>query len=75
MSNLICAFDPARLKGTAKSLPASYAVIPDKIVARLPQQSGFGLQDLGITPVDIARHLPNPIPPDFNPRPRTDPTR
>ena len=40
----------------------------------LPQQSGYGLKDIGVTPVDIARNLPNPVPPDFNPRPKTNPT-
>lgn len=75
VSDLIGAFDPARLSGAVPPLPGDYAAIPDPIVDQLPEQSGFGLKDIGITPVDAARHLPNPIPPDFNPRPRTDPTR
>lgn len=74
VSDLVCALDPARLQGAAALLPASYAIIPDRIVGILPQQSGYGLEDIGVTPVDIARRLPNPIPPDFNPRPKTNPS-
>ncbi len=74
VSDLASAFDPARLSGAAQALPPEYAIIPDDIVDVLPQQSGYGLKDIGVTPVDIARNLPNPIPADFNPRPRTSPT-
>ena len=74
VSDLVSAFDPARLAGSAAPLPAEYAIIPDEIVHVLPQESGYGLKDIGVVPVDIARNLPNPVPPDFNPRPRTNPT-
>ncbi|HUW40828.1 MAG TPA: hypothetical protein VMV90_07430 [Rectinemataceae bacterium] len=40
----------------------------------LPQTSGYGCKEIGVTPVDLAAGLPNPVPADFNPRPRTDPT-
>ena len=74
VSDLTSAFDPARLSGSAAPLPPDYAIIPDDIVNVLPQQSGYGLKDIGVTPVDVARNLPNPVPPDFNPRPKTNPT-
>ena len=74
VSDLTSAFDPARLSGRAAPLSADYAIIPDDIVNVLPQQSSFGLKDIGIMPVDIARNLPNHVPSDFNPRPRTNPT-
>lgn len=74
MSDLLCALDPARLQGSAPPLPPEYAIIPDDVVRTLPQCSGYGLKDIGITPVDIARGLPNPVPSDFNPRPRTNPS-
>ena len=74
VSDLLSAFEPARLNGSVPPLPASYAIIPDDVVKVLPQQSGYGLKDIGVTPVDIARNLPNPVPPDFNPRPKTNPT-
>ncbi|MBU6410821.1 MAG: phosphoesterase, partial [Verrucomicrobia bacterium] len=77
VSDLLCAFDPARLAGMTPPLPASYAIIPDNIVDALPQDgtnSVYGLKQLGITPVDIAKGIPNEIPADFNPRPKTDPT-
>ncbi len=74
VSDLLAAFDPARLQGAAPPLPSSYAEIPDTVVDTLPQASGYGLKDIAIVPVDRALGLPNPIPLDFNPRPRTDPT-
>ena len=74
VTDLVGAFDPARLAGRAAPLPASYAVIPDAMVDILPQQSGLGCKQIGIVPVDIARNIPNTIPPDFNPRPHTLPT-
>lgn len=75
VSDLVCAFDPARLQGSAPQIPADYAIIPDALVRTLPRESGYGLKEIGIVPVDVARHLPNPIPPDFNPRPKTSPSR
>src|SRR5581483_11285823 len=77
VSDLLCAFDPARLKGSVAPLPASYAVIPDEIVNVLPQkgtESIYGLKQIGIVPVDVARNIPNAVPADFNPRPKTNPT-
>ncbi len=75
VSDLLAGFDPARLKGDAPPLPPDYAMIPDDIVGKLPQVSGYGLKDIGIVPVDQAQGLSNPIPVDFNPRPKTNPTQ
>lgn len=73
--DLLSGFDPARLKGAVPPLPPDYAEIPDDIVRKLPQVSGYGLKEIGIVPVDQAQGLPNPIPLDFNPRPKTNPSR
>jgi phospholipase C len=74
VADLSSAFDPARLAGRAKPLPASYATIPEDLVRSLPPQSGYGCKALGITPVDYALGVANNIPADFNPRPKTNPT-
>ena len=74
VSDLTEAFDPARLVGRAPPLPPSYAEISDGIVAKLPQESGYGCKEIGVVPVDVARSIPNEIPADFNPRPKTVPT-
>ena len=74
VTDLVSAFDPARLSGSAQPLPAEYAIIPDEVVNVLPQNSGYGLKDAGVTPVGIAQNLPNPVPTDFNPGPKTNPT-
>jgi phospholipase C len=50
-------------------------MIDEHQVHTLPQLSGYGCKEIGIVPVDVARNLPNPIPADFNPRPRTNPTK
>ena len=72
VSDLVDALDPARLMGRAPLLPPSYAIIPDGIVDKLPQASGYGLKDIGVVPTD--QGLVDPVPADFNPRPETDPT-
>lgn len=69
---LLGAFDEARLRGTLPPLSNSYAEIADRVVRTLPQESGFGCASIGITPTDAA--LPNPIPSNFNPRPKTEPS-
>ena len=75
VSDLVAAFDPARLKGEAPPLPPDYAEIPDGIVEKLPQVSGYGMKDIGIVPVDQTLGITNPIPADFNPRPKTNPSQ
>lgn len=74
ISDLTEAFDPARLAGRARPLPASYAQIPEEVVAKLPQESGYGCKEIGIVPVDMERGIRNEIPADFNPRPKTVPS-
>ncbi|NNM67310.1 MAG: phosphoesterase [Spirochaetales bacterium] len=71
--DLVSAFDPDRLEGKLAPLAPSYAIIPENVVNVLPQVSGWGLKTLGIVPTDFGRK--NPLPPDFNPRPKTDPSR
>lgn len=69
VSDLLGLFDQARLSGRVAPLPGSYAEIPEDLVNVLPQKSGYGLRQLGITTVDRAKHIKNEIPADFNPRP------
>ncbi|HEV8073095.1 MAG TPA: alkaline phosphatase family protein, partial [Opitutaceae bacterium] len=74
ITDLVGAFDPARLNGTAAPLPASYVMIPENLVQVLPSTSGYGCRELGIVPVDRVLGIKNKIPDDFNPRPKTDPS-
>ncbi len=68
-SNLLSAFDPARLEGTAPALPASYAMIPAATITSLPHYGGAGCSALGITPIDTQLGITTTIPADFFPRP------
>jgi phospholipase C len=72
IGDLLSAFDPARLEGRARPLPAAYAITPD--VSAMPPDNNQGCRVIGIVPTDIAQGIVNPIPADFNPRPKTDPT-
>jgi phospholipase C len=74
ITNLLDAFDPKRLLGTAPPLSASYAYVTPSFIHNLPAQTGIGCKSLGIVPVDELRGIKNAIPADFNPRPGTDPT-
>jgi phospholipase C len=74
ISDLLDAFSPARLSGKADPLPASYVTISEALITTLPASWGFGgCQYLGITTTDRALGITNPIPSDFNPRPKTNP--
>jgi phospholipase C len=75
VSDLLEAFDPARLLGRKRALSNRYALIPWNLVQQLPSQSGYGCKTLGIVTTDRAFKIPNDIPPDFNPRPRTNPSK
>ncbi|MGH9469995.1 MAG: phospholipase C [Terriglobia bacterium] len=75
VTNLAGAFSPARLLGQAAPLPASYAEIPESLVLRLPEQTGYGCKALGIVTADRRAHFKNEIPGDFNARPLTDPSQ
>jgi phospholipase C len=72
VGDLLSAFDPARLEGRAKPLPASYAITQD--ISAIPPDNNEGCKMIGIVPTDIAQGVANHIPADFNPRPHTDPT-
>ncbi len=74
ITDLLGAFDVRRLNGALPPLSRASAIIPDRIVRTLPQASGYGCKDIGIVPVDLARHITTAIPADFNPRPRTNPS-
>jgi len=74
VGDLVSGFDDGRLAGTVPPLPPSMAEIPDALINVLPQTTGYGCSAIGITPTDVRMGISNPIPPDFNPRPKTDPT-
>jgi len=74
VTDLLSAFDPARLNGTEPILPAYYAEIPETLIHTLPQTSGYGWRQVGVIPTDYKMNIVNQIPADFNPRPRTLPT-
>lgn len=74
VNDLSDAFSVARLLGKTPPLSPDYVEIPDALVLHLPAETGYGCAALKIVPVDRARHIPNAIPSDFNPRPLTNPT-
>jgi len=69
VTDLVAAFDDARLSGTAAALPGSYAEIPEDLVRTLPQKSGIGWHWVGVVPTDYQLGIPNEIPAGFDPRP------
>jgi phospholipase C len=73
VTNLVSAFDPARLEGKAKPLPASYAMVPESWTTALPATTGADCKMIGLVPTNVQLHIPNVIPPGFNPRPKTNP--
>jgi phospholipase C len=74
ISDLLDAFSPSRLSGRAEPLPPSYVTIPDALITTLPGSWNVGgCKYLGITTTDRALGVANPIPSDFNPRPKTNP--
>ena len=74
VSDLLDAFSTSRLMGVADPVPASYATMDESLITTIPQTSGLGCADLGILPTDQQLGIPNNIPADFNPRPKTNPT-
>ena len=68
--DLMSGFEPARLFGRAPPLPPEYSQIPDPVVGALPHFGGHGCEAIGMVPEDIARGIANPIPADFDPRPK-----
>jgi len=74
ISDLVDAFSPARLSGKREPLPPSYVTIPQAYITTLPESwNPRGCAVLGITTTDRALGITNPIPSDFNPRPKTNP--
>ncbi len=71
VGNLFSAFSNNRLLGTAATVPATFAEIPEQLVNSFPQGGNNGCKLLQITPTDTG--LPNNVPSDFNPRPSSDP--
>ena len=73
ITDLLDGFSPARLTGKADPLPASYVMFPESVIQTLPEQSGYGCSNLGITTTDRQLGIVNQVPSDFNPRPSTNP--
>ena len=74
VTDLLGAFDDARLAGRAAPLPASYAEVPQAWTEQLPGALGLDCKALGIVPVDRQLGIQTTLPPQFNPRPKTTPT-
>jgi phospholipase C len=72
--SLLSGFDPRRLLGISRPLPASLAMIPESEVNSLPHYGGQGCRAIGITPEDVRQGISNTIPEGFNPLPSTYPT-
>jgi phospholipase C len=71
--DLLSAFEPRRLSGELPPLPASYALIPDSDIDKLPHFGGKGCTAIGVTPVDRQQGIANEIPARFNALPVTLP--
>jgi phospholipase C len=65
LTNLLGAFDPARLAGTAAPIPASDAEIPDTVVNTFPP--AMDCRSLGIAPVSLP-NVPSTPPAGFQVR-------
>jgi phospholipase C len=73
ITDLLDAFSPSRLMGKADPLPPYYATVSEALIQTLPTSWGFGgCKYLGITTTDRELGITNPIPSDFNPRPKTN---
>ncbi len=72
-NSLLSGFDPKRLTGASKPLPASFATIPDEVVTTLPHYGGQGCRQIGITPEDARQGIVANPPAGFNPLPSTYP--
>jgi len=64
ITDLLSAFDPARLAGTKPAIPASAAMIPAAVVGTFPPP--MNCRTIGITPVRVPGALDHP-PPGFVP--------
>ena len=73
ISDLLDAFSAGRLNGRVPPLPSYYVTVPNAMITTLPGSWGFsGCSYLGITTTDRQLGITNPIPADFNPRPKTN---
>jgi phospholipase C len=70
ITDLVGAFDPARLEGSLAPIPASAAEIPDATVNTFP--AAMSCRSLRITPVALP-NAPSTPPPGFTPRVSTHP--
>lgn len=66
VSDLTCAFDPARLEDPGKALPPEYAIIPDEVVTNL---GWWGMKDVGVQAVPPPEGVSDAPPANFSPRP------
>ncbi len=66
VTDLLGAFDPARLSGSAAPIAAAQAEIPETLVNRFP--AAMNCRSLGIVPASLP-NAPSTPPPNFNPRP------
>jgi len=79
ISDLTDAFSPSRLMGLSKPwattgpLTSDYVEIAPAYITSIPQATGLGCKDLGITTTDRLLGVPNNVPTDFNPRAKTLP--
>jgi phospholipase C len=71
--SLLSGFDPMRLMGKSKPLPAWLAMIPETVINSLPHYNGDGCREIGITPEDVRQGITDVIPEGFNPLPSTWP--
>jgi len=71
ISNLVDAFDPAKLDGTTPALSSSLATVPAGFNL-FPTQEGQGCQEVGVTPAQPLAGESAAMPLDFNPRPSTE---
>jgi hypothetical protein len=60
--------------GQAASLTANYVQVDPNYINKIPQTTGLGCSNLGIITTDRQLGIPNNIPSDFNPRPKTNPS-
>ena len=65
MTDLLGAFDPARLNGSSPPILSSYAEVPDDVVNTFP--AAMSCRTLGLSP-EVLPNAPSTPPPDFRVR-------
>lgn len=71
--SLLSGFDPRRLLGIDRPLPASFAEISPSVVNSLPHYNKQGCSAIGVMPEDQRQGITNNIPEGFNNLPSTYP--